>query len=417
MSPALPGRSVYESAGRARQRRRKRRLLTAACVAACIAACVAGVLIVAGRGAGAQAGLRGAAASPSATPSASPSPSPVAVRTVALGAAQVHRGQTVRLRYRIGDAAGRSWAATLVVLAAGGEQARAQRLGDALAAGETHSVSFRVGLAAGRYSYLVHVDDGAGAGESTARPARLTVLPPLPPAFPGSQAVVAALKWAADRSGKVAVAIVDSHGRFSGLNEHATFQGASLVKAMLLVAYLRSHPGPDASLDPVATKMIEESDNASAYAIYAVVGEKGLEKVAAAAGMRDFRPGSGWIDTRLSAADQARFFYDYLSYIPASRRAFARRLLSGITPIQRWGIPAAAGPAGWTTFFKGGWLGMDNRLMLQAAWLEKGGRRWALAVMTDDNPDRSYGWDTQKGATGLLLGQEPTPAYLARVLE
>jgi hypothetical protein len=37
--------------------------------------------------------------------------------------------------------------------------------------------------------------------------------------------------------------------------------------------------------------------------------------------------------------------------------------------------------------------------------------------MTDDNPDRAYGWDTQKGFTGLLLGEDPTPAYLSTVLE
>ena len=37
--------------------------------------------------------------------------------------------------------------------------------------------------------------------------------------------------------------------------------------------------------------------------------------------------------------------------------------------------------------------------------------------MTDENPTKSYGWDTQKGFAGLLLGHEPTPAYLARVLE
>ena len=40
-----------------------------------------------------------------------------------------------------------------------------------------------------------------------------------------------------------------------------------------------------------------------------------------------------------------------------------------------------------------------------------------LAVMTDENPDKSYGWDTQKGTTGLLLGRQQTAAYLARVLE
>ena len=46
--------------------------------------------------------------------------------------------------------------------------------------------------------------------------------------------------------------------------------------------------------------------------------------------------------------------------------------------------------------------------MVQAAWVEKGGVKWAVAVLTDENPTKSYGWDTQKGFPGLLLGREPT---------
>ena len=86
--------------------------------------------------------------------------------------------------------------------------------------------------------------------------------------------------------------------------------------------------------------------------------------------------------------------------MPAAGRSLARRLLSSVIPIQRWGIPAAAGPEGWTSYFKGGWLGMDNKLMVQAAWLEKGKKQWALAVMSDENPTRSYGWDTREGRHG-----------------
>jgi hypothetical protein len=194
------------------------------------------------------------------------------------------------------------------------------------------------------------------------------------------------------------------------------FTGASLVKAMLLVAYLRREPHP-ASLDPAATLMIEESDSAAAYAVQGAVGMSGIKKVAGLAGMQDFAAGGSWIDCRVSAADQARFFYDYLRYVPASRRSFARKLLNGVTPMQRWGIPAAAGPDGWKTFFKSGWLELDNVLMVQAAWAEKGGIKWSAAVMTDENPTKSYGWDTEKGFAGLLLGHEPTSAYLARVLE
>jgi Beta-lactamase enzyme family len=268
-------------------------------------------------------------------------------------------------------------------------------------------------------------DGGAQAGprpaaltpSAPASTAELLVVAPLPPAFPGRKAVARALDWAGGRAGEVGVAVVDSRGEVTGLHAHATFEGASLVKAMLLVAYLRARPAVDPALDGVATTMIAESDNASAYTIYGVVGGKGLKRVATLSGMEDFEPGAGWLDSRVSAADQARFFFDLERYVPAGRRAFARRLLTGITAMQRWGIPAAAGPEGWQTFFKGGWLGMDNRLMLQAAWLERGQKRWALAVMTDDNPDRAYGWDTQKGVAGLLLGEEPTPAYLATVLE
>jgi hypothetical protein len=163
------------------------------------------------------------------------------------------------------------------------------------------------------------------------------------------------------------------------------------------------------------TSMIEESDDASADIVYDVVGNSGLLRVAKLAGMRDFDVGTSWIDTQMTAADQARFFYHYESYLPPRSVAFAQKLLAGITPIQRWGIPAAAGPAGWQVFFKGGWLGEDNELINQAAWLERDGVRWSLAILTDNDPTSSYGWQTLKGITGLLLGHQPTAAYLAVV--
>ena len=121
--------------------------------------------------------------------------------------------------------------------------------------------------------------------------------------------------------------------------------------------------------------MIEESDNGAAYLIFGRVGVEGMRAVAKAAGLRDYEQGSEWIDTRDSAADQARFLYGPRLASARRRTRLARRLLSGVIPIQRWGIPAAAGPPGWTCYFKGGWLGMDNKLMVQAAWLEKGGKR------------------------------------------
>ena len=412
---------MYEAEWRRRRRHRRRIVLLVAAVVLVCAAALGAFLLAGGRGAGAGAsagasapdGSGGALAAASLAPS--PSSDPVAV--VTLGAVKVHRGETARLRYRIDDPQQRAWSAKLRILDGDGAAVRTQGLGAAVSAGAVHSATFTVRIPVGTYSYVVHVQDAQGSEEATSTASRLTVLEALPPAFPAAGAVKKAIAWASHRDSKVGVAVVDSRGELHGWSEHVRFTGASLVKAMLLVAYLRKYPHA-AALDGTATRMIEESDNAGAYAIQgAVGGVSALRKVAKLAGMQDFQPGTSWIDCKVSAADEARFFFDYLSHVPASRRSFARHLLNGITPMQRWGIPAAAGPDGWTTYFKSGWLEMDNVLMVQAAWMEKGGVKWSAAVMTDENPTKSYGWDTQKGFAGLLLGHEPTPAYLARVLE
>ena len=232
-------------------------------------------------------------------------------------------------------------------------------------------------------------------------------------AFPSVAAIAKGLDWAEDRDADVGVALVNSQGKLYGYNDRQQFQSASLAKAMLLVAYLRRYPEPTAAMRVTLTTMIEDSDNDSADAIYAVVGNRGLLGVAHVADMEDFTTGTSWINTEMTAADQAHFFFTYEQYLPAQSVSFARTLLSHITAIQRWGIPAAAGPAGWQVFFKGGWLGEDNYAMNQAAWLERDGVRWSLAILTAYNPTSSYGWQTLKGITGLLLGCQPTPAYLA----
>ena len=61
----------------------------------------------------------------------------------------------------------------------------------------------------------------------------------LPNGFPGPGLVARAAGFLSSRAGRTAFAVVDSEGRMSGVHEHWTFVSASVVKAMLLVAYLR----------------------------------------------------------------------------------------------------------------------------------------------------------------------------------
>ena len=257
--------------------------------------------------------------------------------------------------------------------------------------------------------------DPSGEVELSSKAATLIVT--LPPGFPSAAAVEEALAWAGARLGRVSVAVVDTNGRLYGLDERSHYRSASLVKAMLLVQYLRLHPEPDAAMDDVLRLMIVESNNACADVVFGEVGQEGLQRLADRVGMRDFAPAPYWISSQIAAADQARFFLELESHVPRQRREFVREVLSGIVPLQRWGIIAASGPLGWETYFKAGWLNPNNQLAVQAAWLERGERRFSLAVLTDGNPDWAYGLSTIKGVAGILLGEEATPAYLGQILE
>jgi hypothetical protein len=419
--------TIYESAARRRKRRLRGVTIGALVAVLLVAALAAGAVVWLREGGGAAEGTIAHPPSPEASASAAVP----ALRLARLGDVAVHRGETATIRYRLTGPSGAAASVTLVVTSAAGQRVKARRLTDAAAADKWLEAAVPIDLEPGRYTYELRLgaaEASVGAGPSpgaappsaaaVAESATLKVLPPLPPGFPGKKAVAAAEEWISGRDGDVAFAVVDTNGEDAGgYRRHEPFQLASLSKAIMLVASLRDDPTPDPTTEATLTRMITESDNGAAYAIFAQVGAKGMRAVAKAAGMEDYEQGTGWVDTRASAWDEAQLFWQYEKLVPAAGRSLARRLLSSVIPIQRWGIPAAAGPMGWTSYFKGGWLGLDNKLMVQAAWLEKGKKRWALAVMSDENATRSYGWDTQKGVTGLLLGEEPTPAYLAVVLE
>jgi hypothetical protein len=231
----------------------------------------------------------------------------------------------------------------------------------------------------------------------------------LPVGFPKPAAVAGAASYLAGRIGRTAFALVDSEGRLSGVNLHRTFPTASVVKAMLLVAYLRrlhavGRHQVDAYSNSFLYPMIHISDNNAATQCWSIVGDSGLYAVAVAAGMRDFSVSGLWGSAMLSPADQAQFFFEMDSLIPAEFVGYARFLLSTIDPSQSWGIPAVARGLGYRVFFKDGSepTGL-GQLVHQIARLEGHGRRFAIAVMTDGDPTMQYGIDTIQGVTASLL--------------
>jgi hypothetical protein len=231
----------------------------------------------------------------------------------------------------------------------------------------------------------------------------------LPFGDPGPRAIARAARYIGSRAGRTAFAVVDSEGRVSGVHEHWTFVSASVVKAMLLVAYLRrlnslGRHNVDSYSNSFLYPMIHVSDNSAATQTWSIVGDGALYRLAHEAGMTDFSIVGIWANARISPADQAKFFFRMDSLIPRQFDGYARYLLSTIAGYESWGIPAVARPRGYTVFFKGGWRGTGlGQLVHQVARLEGHGLRFSMAVMTDGDPSMGYGIDTIQGVTGSLL--------------
>ena len=143
------------------------------------------------------------------------------------------------------------------------------------------------------------VGSAAGATARSATAAKRRAAPVAHPIYPSKPRVAAATRFLSRRAGRKSFAVVDDRGSLAGYHEHGRFHSASVVKSMLLVAYLRrlaaEHRGLDATSKGLMYPMIHSSDNDAASAILAIVGEKALDRVARDAHMADYEPaGATW---------------------------------------------------------------------------------------------------------------------------
>ena len=168
--------------------------------------------------------------------------------------------------------------------------------------------------------------------------------------LPTTLQVTRARSFARSRAGVVSFAVVDTSGRLRCFRCHVPYLSASVVKAMLLVAYLdrlaENHQPLTASRHALLDAMIAVSDNTSATELYRHLGDVGLSRLATRAKMRRFDVFGGWGTARVTAADLARFFSRIDELTPARYRPYVRRLLSSVVAAQAWGIPEVSRPQG-----------------------------------------------------------------------
>jgi hypothetical protein len=220
----------------------------------------------------------------------------------------------------------------------------------------------------------------------------------------------AARAYAAERVGTISFALRTPH-RLYRSDAYRSYPSASVVKAMLMVAYL-NHAGVRGRRLGAADRallgpMIRRSDNAAASQVRNFVGNGALEHLADRVGMDRFASAPSWGSTQVTAAGQSKLLLRIDRYVVKRHRRTALRLLRSIVPEQRWGIARAPHP-GWTLHFKGGWGDGDGEVDHQVALLRHGRRRIALAIMTAGNLSHAYGQATLEGiARRLLRGLRP----------
>jgi hypothetical protein len=224
--------------------------------------------------------------------------------------------------------------------------------------------------------------------------------------------------YAEARLGTVSFA-VRTEKRLYGVALRRTVPSASVLKAMLLVAYLREPAVRDRPLRKADRALLEPmvrwSDNVAATRVRDIVGNEGLVRLARRVGMRAFVPAPVWGLSRIDAADQTLFFLHIERYVPRRHRATALRLLSSIVPSQRWGI-ARVRPPGWALYFKGGWGSGSGAVDHQVALLRRGMRRLSVAILTTNSPSHTYGKETLRGvAARLLRGLGPETVAMSDV--
>jgi hypothetical protein len=222
--------------------------------------------------------------------------------------------------------------------------------------------------------------------------------------------MAAATGYARGRTGDIAFAVRTVH-RFEGYRADHQEWSASVVKAMLLVAYLDRPSVSGRALSPgertVLGPMIRASNNDDAQQIFDTVGQGSLSALARRVGMTHFATSPVWGETQITPRDQTRFFLGIDGFVAGRHRSYAMRLLRSVIPSQRWGVGELA-PAGWRLYFKGGWgygTGLEDH---QVALLARGCARVSIAVLTMRDGSHAYGKQTLKGIFARLLHGFPT---------
>ncbi|MET7535112.1 serine hydrolase [Streptomyces sp. NPDC005349] len=233
----------------------------------------------------------------------------------------------------------------------------------------------------------------------------------------------------------VAVAALDGATDRAVYDGTSAFDTASIVKVDILAALLLRAQDAGRALTPqeraYATAMIENSDNASATALWeAIGGADGLDAANLTLGLTGTRAGAGgeWGLTRTTAEDQLMLLRAVFgtedtksvesaagaegadSGLSEASRAYVAGLMGRIASDQRWGVSAAADSAS-VCALKNGWLPRSATGLWDinsVGRVSVGGKRYLVSVLSDGSTTKEAGValveGVAKAAVAVLSG-------------
>ncbi|KAB1989399.1 serine hydrolase [Streptomyces triticiradicis] len=201
---------------------------------------------------------------------------------------------------------------------------------------------------------------------------------------------------------KTSVAVLDVDSGESAAHGDAAFDTASIVKVNILAALLLQAQDADRHLTAqekaYATKMIENSDNPSATALWAAIGRAdGLDSANERFGLTATQGGDGelWGLTQTTASDQLTLLRQVFgddSKLSAASRSYLQGLMGEIETDQRWGVSAAADGSRWA--LKNGWLARSTTGLWDVnsiGRISAGGHDYLVATLSNGNSTQAKG--------------------------
>ncbi|MFJ8004813.1 serine hydrolase [Streptomyces fagopyri] len=201
---------------------------------------------------------------------------------------------------------------------------------------------------------------------------------------------------------KVSVAVLDLDSGESAAYGGGSFDTASIVKVDILATLLLQAQDADRRLTAqektYATAMITNSDNASASALWDVIGRAGgLDAANDRFGLKGTEGGDGalWGLTRTTAADQLTLLQQVFgddSRLGEASRTYLQGLMGEIAADQRWGVSAAADGSGWA--LKNGWLPRSTTGLWDVNSIGRitaDGHGYLVAALSDGNSTKAHG--------------------------